>query len=127
MRATYTNGGWSQYASEHDLPLETPDADDDLNQTGEYAMTSLAWKVRTAWVEITGKVFVAEDEILDELRTIYPSKVRYDNDLEDWIDETSEAEKQVAFLRLAEQKARDLLGNTDDPLKLYTLKLEEYR
>jgi len=117
IRPTYIDGSWSQYATEHDLPLETPG--------GGGTMTNAIQKLYIAWAEITGKVFVERDELLEKLAELYPEQVRWDSEEAEWIDVSSEADKAFACRAIAEGKLRELF-RTDEPLKLYELKVDDF-
>ena len=79
-----------------------------------------SYKTRVAWVEIAGKVFVEEDEILEHLAELCPQKVHRGVEDEDpeWIDGSSEEEKRQALREVASDKLDALFGVSDDPLKI---------
>lgn len=77
-------------------------------------------RLHYAWAEISGKVFVTEDEIVDKLQEIYdernevsPSPLIQDAD----IDTCTMEDQQEAFRRAAHEKISRQCFPSDDPFK----------
>lgn len=71
---------------------------------------------RYAWVEITGKVFVDEDEMMEGLSKKFPDLCKWNDEEAEWIDDTTTAQHREGFEELAQQKISDHFP-TDDPIK----------
>jgi hypothetical protein len=78
-----------------------------------------------AWATLTGKVFVDPDDLMEKLAEMFPDKCYWNHDEAEWIDDTSEEEKQQAFHELATTRLHDLFL-TDDPMKLYDMQVDRY-
>ena len=73
-------------------------------------------KYHSAFVEITGKVFVSVPDLLERLELSHPTAVR-DKDSDDQMDAYTEDDKREAFQELANEKIRALFP-TDEPMKM---------
>lgn len=76
-------------------------------------------KYYSAWVTITGKVFVPEFEITDALHL----KSDDESTAAEKLDAVAHERIEVAFHDLANDKIRELI-RTDEPMKLYEIEID---
>lgn len=70
----------------------------------------------SAWVEISGKVFVSDDELMQRLSEKFPDKCKWDSEEAVWIDDTSAQEMADTFEEVAQEKISEVFP-TDEPIK----------
>lgn len=79
---------------------------------------------RMAWVTLTGKVFVSENELYEKLSELYPDRCKWDSENADWIDDTSASEEREAFEAVASEKIHESFGRIDEPMKLEDVEID---
>ncbi len=84
--------------------------------------TSPSVKQRSAWITISGKVFVDRYEILDKLNELYPDIEVVSDDM-DALDVCTVAQEEEAFYAAAQEKiSRHFLN--DEPIKHYETEID---
>jgi hypothetical protein len=76
---------------------------------------------RSAWVTLTGKVFVDNDEMEDWLKEKYPDLLTQKEIEEDdigYLDKCSVEQEREAFEDIAYNKIEEKYGMNDEPMKL---------
>lgn len=75
--------------------------------------------LHSAWIEISGKVFVTDDELMLKLQELYPDVVVYDDqDDHEALDNFTAEQISTAFQDAAQDKISEAYCRTDEPVKV---------
>jgi len=73
-------------------------------------------KSYSAWVTITGKVFVDEDEMMEVLQEKYPDLCVWNEEEAEWVNDCTAEQERETFEEIARRKLSEHFP-TDEPLK----------